>query len=400
MLHQLFKKIIHSGIGRGKYIGGMLVLGIAFLLILLSLQVYIDYNDLLQGKYNKSQAEDFLVLSKEISNVMMSDKNKGLFSDAEIAELQKNKMISSVAPVISNRFRATAEGFTTSLPFYSDIFFQSVPDAFIDVSPKDWEWKEGANDLPVIIPNAWLDLYNTGMAFTRSDLPPLSAETVKALPIKVNLFNSNNQTLTFMGHVSGFSDRLNSIMVPASFMDWANKNFGYAAMNGYTAVVIKTNDPSNPLLTDALQKSNYRFDKEKTRFSQYREMVNKVVPTIGIFGLLMLLFGLLVFSLFIQLTISNSQQDIQLLTTLGAAPKQLERFLMKRFFPINVIIIIASILLISAGQFVLQNVLAKQNAFISPFVSYLLPIAGLLLLAVVYFVLRKNMRTYIYQQAR
>jgi cell division protein FtsX len=223
---------------------------------------------------------------------------------------------------------------------------------------------------------------------------------VKALPIKINLFNSNNQTITFMGHVSGFSDRLNSIMVPARFMDWANKNFGYAAMNGYTAVVIKTNDPSNPALTDALQKNNYRFDKEKTRFSQYREIVNKVVPTIGIFGLLMLLFGLLVFSLFIQLTISNSQQDIQLLTTLGAAPKQLERFLMKRFFPINVIIIVVSILLIAVGQFVLQNILAKQNAFISPYVSYLLPLAGLLLLAVVYFVLRKNMRTYIYQQAR
>ena len=46
----------------------------------------------------------------------------------------------------------------------------------------------------------------------------------------------------------------------------------------------------------------------------------------------MLLFALLIFTLFIQLTIASCKEEIALLVTLGAAPKQLQQFLMKQFF--------------------------------------------------------------------
>jgi cell division protein FtsX len=72
---------------------------------------------------------------------------------------------------------------------------------------------------------------------------------------------------------------------------------------------------------------------EKTRFSRIRKIVNGVVAVTGSIGLVLLLFGLLVFSLFIQLTIASCKTDIELLQTLGTSPKQLERFLLKQFLP-------------------------------------------------------------------
>jgi cell division protein FtsX len=395
MFQALLHKIIKSGLSKGKWAAGLLVLGIAFLLILLSIQLYVNYQDLLTGKHNNQQAEDFLVISKEVSNQMMSNKQSGLLTEADLAAVQKMSGVTKVAPVISNRFRATAEGFTDALPFYSDIFFQSVPDAFIDVRSEEWTWKEGETSIPIIIPNAWLDLYNTGMAFTRSDLPQLSAESIKALPFKIKVYGKAGP-MELMGHVMGFSDRLNSILVPQSFMDFANTNFGYQALNGYTSAVVKTKDPSDPALIAAFEKSSFRFDKEKTRFSQYREIVNKVVPSIGVIGLLMLLFGIMVFSLFVQITISNSKQDIALLTTVGASPSQLEKFLMRRFLPPNLYVIAAALLCTMALQWLAWQWLKPQNIFVSPLVSWWVLAAALLLAAILFWGLRKNIRQYLY----
>jgi len=140
--------------------------------------------------------------------------------------------------------------------------------------------------------------------------------------------------VSYTGKVVGFSDRISSVLVPQLFMDWANKKFG-GENTAISRVVIKTKDPGAPALTAYLKQHGLSTDADKTRFSKYRTVVDYVVNISGITGLVMLLFALLIFTLFIQLTIASCKDEIQLLITLGAAPKQLQNFLMKQFFSVK-----------------------------------------------------------------
>ncbi len=94
-------------------------------------------------------------------------------------------------------------------------------------------------------------------------------------------------------------------------------------------------------------------------------------------GRLNVFICLLIFTLFIQLTVASAKEEIILLITIGAAPKQLQRFLIKQFIPSNIISIIIALIIVAVLQFILQKVLASQNIFISQYISYYTIIAGL-----------------------
>jgi hypothetical protein len=126
-----------------------------------------------------------------------------------------------------------------------------------------------------------------------------------------------------------------------------------------------------------------------------RKVVNGVVAVTGGIGLVLLLFGLLVFSLFIQLTIASCKTDIELLQTLGTSPKQLERFLLKQFLPQNIILIVLALLFIAALQWLITGILKAQQIVLSPWLSINTIIAALVVLAVVYVVNKQTISRYI-----
>ena len=159
--------------------------------------------------------------------------------------------------------------------------------------------------------------------------------------------------------------------------------------------MIRTKDPGNPALVEYLKNNGLTTDADKTRFSKYRQIVNAIVNVSWITGAVMLLFALLVFTLFIQLTIASCKEEIQLLITLGASPKQLQKFLMKQFFPSNIIIIIISLIAITALQFEAHQVLQEQNIFVNTFTSYYTFATAFFILLVLWFVNYRSIRKYI-----
>ena len=96
----------------------------------------------------------------------------------------------------------------------------------------------------MIVPNQFLDMYNFGFA-TSQDLPQLTQELVKSLPIEIRIKDVIGR-VTYYGKVVGFSDRISSVLVPQPFMDWANKEYGTTVSSKASRVVIRTKDPGNP----------------------------------------------------------------------------------------------------------------------------------------------------------
>lgn len=391
MLFTLLKKIIKTSAGRLRFILAFVGLSIALVLILAAIQLQANYNDLLNGKTNQDSTANFLVINKEVNN---STLNATSLSNETLADLQKQPFVEAVGNISPGRFKASIESLIKAFPFYTDIAFESVGDAFIDVNNKDWQWNENSNFIPMIIPNMFLDIYNFQFSVSQG-YPQITPDALKMLSFKVNLYNAYGQVQSYTGRIVGFSDRISSVLVPQSFMDWANNKFGNQQSAQPSRVVIRTKDPGNPALVNYLKQKGLTTDSDKTRFSKYRKIVEVVVNASWLTGGIMLLFALLVFTLFIQLTIASCKEEIQLLITLGTAPNQLRKFLMKQFFPPNIIIVSIALITISIVQYLLCIYVQKQNIFLNNFISMYTILAAVAVLIVLWFVNFSTIKKYI-----
>ena len=389
-LNHLLTKLIRSGAGRSRFVMAILGLSIAMVLILAAVQIQVNYNELLHGKRNQDSVANFLVVNK-----LLTDRNIGAtaLTGDEINDLKRQPFVQSIGLLTPSRFKASIQSNSERFPFFTEIAFESVPNEFIDVTNKDWRWDEGSNFVPVIVPNMFLDFYNFQFSFSQN-LPQLTREVVKMIVFRINVYGPNGIT-TFNGRVVGFSDRVSSLLVPQEFMDWANQRMAGAGEAKPSRVIIRTADPGNPVLVQYLREHGLSTDAYKTRFSRYRQVVDVVVNISGITGLVMLLFALLIFTLFIQLTIASCSREIMLLITLGAAPRQLEQFLMGRFFPQNIGIVVAALSLITVFQHITYLYLKKMHMFISPWISVYTATIAIILLIIIWLVNRSSIRKHI-----
>ncbi|CAN5219230.1 hypothetical protein BH11BAC6_BH11BAC6_00680 [soil metagenome] len=393
MLNQLLKKLIKASSGRTKFVLAIIGLSVALLLILAAVQLQANYNDLLHSKTNQDSIANFLVINKKINDKTVGSTN---LSNAEMDDLKKQPFVEALGVLTPSRFKVGAQSVSDKIPFYSDIFFESVPDEFIDVQSADWKWDGNSNFIPMIVPNMFLDMYNFGFA-TSQDLPKLTQELVKSLPIEIRIKSPQGRQI-FYGKVVGFSDRISSVLVPQPFMEWANKNFGSKDQSADPSrVVIRTKDPGNPELVSYLNSHGLTTDADKTRFSKYRQVVDVVVNISWVTGATMFLFALLIFTLFIQLTIASCREEIILLITLGAAPKQLQKFLMKQFFPSNIIIVCVVLIVLAALQYFFKTTLEAQSIYLNPLLSYTTLAAAILMLFILWLVNGMSIKKYIRQ---
>ncbi|NSL89514.1 hypothetical protein [Chitinophaga solisilvae] len=393
---ELLKKIIHTGVGKTRFLMASIGLGIAMLLILVAIQVHSDFNQLLYSTKNQNETADFLVINKKITNANMGQTGKSAFSPEEIDHIRQEPFVQAFGLITSSQYKVVVQA-PGDLHFATDMFFESVPDSFIDVKNDDWKWNAGDRTIPIILPSDFLNLYNFGFSLSQ-DLPQISQETVKALPLQV-VISGNNISEQYIGHVVGFSDRISSFLVPASFMQWANEKYGTGRAAGTSRVIIKTPDPSNPSLVKFLEDNGYTTNQDKLKFSKTRMIVQTIVSVVGFFGLILLLFAMLVFSMFIQLIIASCKKEIQLLVMLGTAPVQLKRYLLKQFVPLYIIIGVLSLAILAGLQYITATILAKHEMVISPWpgAGVFAGVAGVL--ALVYLVNRYTVNAYVNKES-
>ncbi len=374
-LHLLMGKILHSRKGRLRAWMGTLGLGIAALLLLVAVQMQADFSELLEGKQNKETNTQYLVINRQLNN---NNLNAGGLREEELAALKKLPEVSAVGIMQPGYFKASLSSTSDRFPFYTDVSFETVSSDFLDEIPEHWTWQEKDDYVPIIVPSLYLDLYNFQFALAQQ-LPQLTPEVVKMIFFNISIQGPKGEVV-LKCKVAGFSDRIQSMLVPQEFMQWCNARFAQGEKRNPSRILIKTKDATSPVLNQFLEKNQLQADKEKTRFSKYREVVNWIAGISGLSGLLMLVFAALVLSLFIQLNIVSKQDEIRLLIQLGASPQQMIGFLMKKFFPPNAIMVLIALGFVAILQYLLFGWLQKKTIGVSAWLSPLTLIAALLLI--------------------
>ncbi len=212
---------------------------IGFLLLFLAIQLYIDANALLNTSQQKKDGYDYLVVNKRITNDMMGDNAKSSFTLEEIEKLKQQKAIEQTGLITSNEYGITANTLG-QLAFSTQLFFESVPDEYLDIAPETWQWKEGDKTVPVILSADYLNLYNFGFAFSQG-LPQMSEESIKAIPFNVTIYDATHEE-HFVANVVGLTQRYSSVLVPADFMNYANAHYGANKTKGISRIILKTKE--------------------------------------------------------------------------------------------------------------------------------------------------------------
>jgi hypothetical protein len=319
---------------------GYFGLGIGVLLLLVSMQMFVNIQQLLkENNPRKSGGYDFISISKTITNENMGKDNT--FSNSDLLNLEKQPTISGVAPLISNKFRVRATA-GDIIPFSTDLFLESINDNFIDTVPPNFTWQTGQMVVPIIFSSDFLEMYN--VFAPAQGLPQLSAKTISSVNIILECSGTNGSQ-TFKGNIVALSDRINSLLVPKTFMNWSNLHFMGDTTVHASRVYIKTKDANDPKLISYLDSQNYHLNKEKVKFGRIKSILQNIVSALGVFGILVIVLALMLFSFYLQLMIAKSKENLHLLLTLGYSPKWLAKSVAKTWLPVYFFIIITALIL-------------------------------------------------------
>ena len=355
-------------------------LAVGVMLLLCCVQMYININQLLKERNPRKNGYDFISVTKTITNENMGKDNR--FSQADIDDFKKQPFIADAAHLLSNQFRAKASA-GDIIPFSTDLFLESIQDNFIDTLPSSFTWQPGQQDIPVIFSADFLEMYN--VFAPAQGLPQLSESSIGAVNLIIECSAPDGTVMKFRGHIVAVSERLNTVLVPQNFLLWANKMFSTQTPQPAARVYIKTTDANSAELQSYLQQKNYHVNKDKTKFGRIKSTLQAIVAGLGGLAVLVVLLSILLFSFYLQLMISRSKDNLQLLLTLGFSPLWLSKTVAKKWIPVYAIIILVALAATQFFQYMFQkNFIAGQDA-LSPYLHvYVIALAVILFVLCVF----------------
>ncbi|WP_315818020.1 FtsX-like permease family protein [Paraflavitalea speifideaquila] len=106
---------------------------------------------------------------------------------------------------------------------------------------------------------------------------------------------------------------------------------------------VKTKDANGPDFLQFLQQKSYKVNKDKTKFGRVKQTLQGIFGGLGIFGVLVVVLALMLFSFYLQLMIARSKDNLQLLLVLGYSPNWLSKNVSRRFIPVYIFVVLIAV---------------------------------------------------------
>lgn len=331
-MNRLLTKVLWQKKGKWELIPGSLGFLIGLTMLLLCIQVYVDIDFIFHRRLSLEKQLDYIILSKKLDTSTILDENATGFTENDIKDLKAQSFTRDIGIIRANEFTARAAISAFGKGFITELFFESVPDRFLDYIPDTWEWNEGSGKVPIMISRDFLTLYNFGFSQARN-FPFLTKEMFHLIDVKLELYGNGRQKILH-ARIAGLSDRISSILVPESFMEWANEGYRNNTASLPSRVIISVQNRANPDILTYIEKNNYEVSREKLRLSDAGFTINIILGILGFIGILLVILSFVVFMVTFRLTLSQSATEITLLLDLGYTQSMIIKNLMKLTIPL------------------------------------------------------------------
>ena len=355
-------KLLKQHISLSQLLGFSLANVCGMVIVLLAVQFYRDVLPMFTQE-NSFLKGDYIIISKKVSTLGTIVGKQTTFSAGDIAEIEEQPFVKRVGSFLPSQFKVMAGMGLQGIKMSTDLFFESVPDAYLDVQSEEWKFNPESNVIPIIIPRNYLNLYNFGFAQSRN-LPQLSEGIIGMVNLDIRLVG-NGKTEQMKGHIVGFSSRLNTILVPESFIRWANARFSTGVEAEPSRLIVEVGNPADERIVQFVQRKGYEMEGNELEAGKTVWFLKLIVGVVLSVGLLISVLSFYILILSIYLLLQKNMRKLETLLLIGYSPAQVAR-------PYQMLAVVLNLSVLLLG---IAIVIGIRGTYL-PVITSLLPDAG------------------------
>ena len=315
---ELVWKLLRQHISIPQFAGFAFANLLGMLIVLFGFQFYHDVLPVFTQQDSFMKA-DYLIMSKKIGVGSTISGRTHTFSGSEIDDISSQKFVTKIGKFTSTEYKVDASmGVNGVNILNSELFFESVPDGFVDVSLKDWKYEEGSKEVPIILPRTYINMYNFGFAQSHS-LPKISDGLMGMIDFQI-FIQAGGKKEQFKGKVIGFSSRLNTILVPQAFMDWSNREFAPNDHSDPTRLIVEVGNPADENISKYLEDNGYEVETDKLDAEKTTYFLKMIVSMVMVIGLVISMLSFYILMLSIYLLVQKNSSKLENLLLIGYSP--------------------------------------------------------------------------------
>ena len=316
-------KLLRQHISIPQFAGFAFANLFGMLIVLFGFQFYQDVLPVFTQQDSFMKA-DYLIMSKKIGMGNTISGRSNTFSGAEMDDVSDQKFVKM--------------GVNGVNVLNSELFFESVPDGFVDVPLKDWKYTPGEKVVPIILPRTYINMYNFGFAQSHS-LPKISDGLMGMIDFNICIQAGGKKDL-FKGKVIGFSSRLNTILVPQAFMDWSNQEFAPNQKSDPTRLIVEVGNPGDENITKYLDDNGYEVETDKLDAEKTTYFLRMMVSMVMIIGLVISVLSFYILMLSIYLLVQKNSSKLENLLLIGYSPGNVAKPYQVLTISLNIVVLV------------------------------------------------------------
>ena len=336
-------KLMRRHISLGQLAGFFFANLCGMVIVLLSIQFYQDVAPVFT-EGDSFMKKDYIIVSKKVSTLGSFVGKSSTFSNAEIEEIEEQPFTRGVGEFTPSQFKvSTGVGMEQlGLNLSTAMFFESVPDKYVDTSLEGWQFEPGQEEIPIIIPRNYLNLYNFGFAQSRN-LPQISEGVINMVNLEVRISGGGRMD-TYKGKIAGFSNRLNTILVPESFMTWANTHYGENDIRkDPSRLIVEVNNPTDERIAQFFRERGYDTEDDKLDAGKTTWFLKVIVGIVLSVGLLISALSFYILMLSIYLLLQKNTTKLENLLLIGYGPNRVAFPYQSLTILLNAVVLVLSV---------------------------------------------------------
>lgn len=333
-------KLLRQHISIPQFAGFAFANLFGMLIVLFGFQFYQDVLPVFTQQDSFMKA-DYLIMSKKIGMGNTISGRTNTFSGSEIDDVSSQKFVKKVGKFTSTEYKVDASmGVNGVNVLNSELFFESVPDGFVDVPSKDWKYEPGSKEVPIILPRTYINMYNFGFAQSHS-LPKISDGLVGMIDFEI-FIQAGGKKEQFKGKVIGFSSRLNTILVPQAFMDWSNHEFAPEDHSDPTRLIVEVGNPADENISQYLDENGYEVETDKLDAEKTTYFLRMMVTMVMVVGLVISILSFYILMLSIYLLVQKNSSKLENLLLIGYSPANVSKPYQLLTMGLNIVVLIVA----------------------------------------------------------
>ena len=183
-------------------------------------------------------------------------------------------------------------------------------------------------------------MYNFGFAQSHS-LPKISEGLVGMIDFNI-FIQGDGKKEQFKGKVIGFSNRLNTILVPQTFMDWSNHEFAPERYSEPTRLIVEVGNPADENIAKYLDDNGYEVESDKLDSEKTAYFLKMTVSMVMAVGMVISLLSFYILMLSIYLLVQKNSSKLENLLLIGYSPARVAMPYQMLTIGLNVLVLVVA----------------------------------------------------------